>query len=107
MTLFRKELQKAPRWFINQLQASCVVCEGDVRKFYFLCRILKTESIESASRIIQLLYRLLFYFEDIVVEEHVKFFVGVVYAKLLKGICGKVFKSEDIQDANKLCHIFP
>ena len=50
-------------------------------------------------------YRLLFNFEDIVIEEHVKFFVGVVYAKLFKGVGCEVLEAKDIQNTNELCHV--
>ena len=52
------------------------------------------------------IYRLLFNLEHIVIEEHVKFLISIVDTKLFKRIRCKVFKAEDIQDANKLGHIF-
>jgi hypothetical protein len=49
---------------------------------------------------VQLLFA---YFEDVVIEEHVKFFVGVVDAQLLEGVRVEVFETEDVQDTDEFC----
>lgn len=39
--------------------------------------------------------------EDVVIEEFVEFFIGVVDTKLLERVCGEIFKTENIQHAQK------
>ena len=54
----------------------------------------------------RLTYDILFNLEDVVVKEHVQLLVGVVDAELFERVCGKIFKSEDVQYPDKLRHIF-
>ena len=78
-----------------------------MREFNFLSRVLKyADYWFPASLIYSKLYRFLFYFEHVVVEEHMKFLVCVVNAKLFKGVCCKIFKPENVQNSNKLSHVF-
>ena len=44
--------------------------------------------------------------EDIMIEEFVQLFVGVIDAKLLEGVAFKIFESKDIQNPNELSHFF-
>ena len=95
MTLLGQKFEKASGWLINQLQTPCVVGEGYVRELDFFCGILNIHRI-SFNAEIWTSYRFLFYFEYIVVEEHMQLFIGVVDAKLFKRICRKVFKSKNV-----------
>ena len=40
------------------------------------------------------------------VEEHVKFLVGVVDTELFKRVGCEVFETKNVQDSNELSHIF-
>ena len=61
---------------------------------------LKIKKISFTKYLVQLLYA---YFEDVVIEEHVQFFVGVVDAQLLEGVRVEVFETEDVQDTDEFC----
>ena len=112
MALLCKKFENAARWFFNELKARSVVRECDVRKFDFLLTVLKTNKIVMNSLCFEqprnsITYSFLLKGKHVMIEELVQLLVGVVDAQLLKGVSFKVFKSKDVQDSNKLGHIFP
>ena len=89
MTLFGEEAQQASRRLLNQLQATRVIGKSDMREFYLLLSICCLLDLE-----------------DVVVEEHVKLLIGVIYAQLLEGVAGEVLKAKYVKDADECCLIF-